>query len=80
VLVVHATETEEDNVRVLDKTWSEIRNADFAVIVTEIEESGEKNTGIVQSTVDDSGLYVVVTSDGMFETDSENGYPQTNGK
>ena len=72
VLVVGATG--EDEIA-LDKTWKQIYDADFAVIV--IEDDG-KYYHQISDIYEDDGNYIVRTPSSMtFIANSENGYPTT---
>lgn len=75
-----------DEALVMDKTWAEINEADFAVVAANIEE-GEKTWMIVVGTATHGELYTVAVAcpqNGIdtitfshfnFHTNSETGYP-----
>lgn len=74
VLVVH----DEDGT--LDKTWKEIYDAPFAVLRLE-EADGFDVVPLASMTFDDA-FYVAFVDSGhedLYETDSENGYPSSEG-
>lgn len=81
VLVVHMQYDTETQIGTLDKTYSEIANADFAVL-SGFEYDGGVNTGYVYRTYYDEGYpaYAVAilsgTSDWIGVTSTENGYPE----
>lgn len=62
----------------LDKTWTEIKNADYPVVVIEADENTKQWMNILSAEYE-NGLYTVhVTIDGsavVFATSSANGYP-----
>ena len=78
VLVVH--ETVSGGTHTLDKTWQEIHDAVFSVLVSTTGESN-KSWGVIASCdyISDAGKYVVMysTVDGpsIFDCDSASGYP-----
>lgn len=72
VLVVNTT-TDDDKIT-LNKTWKQIYDADFAVIIS--EDDGKYYTEI-SGIYEDGGNYIVTTRTNMiFTANSENGYPQ----
>ena len=62
----------------LDKTWTEIKNADYPVVVIEANENIKQWMNIVSAEYD-GGLYNVTVLDEsspmVFATDTANGYP-----
>ena len=72
---------------ILDKTWKEIKDAGFTVIVDDTSDSEgvyikyEYVTGVFTRINESTGtlVYVIDSSDSTYLTDSENGYPFTSG-
>ena len=73
ILVV--TATGDDVIVTLDKTWKQIFDADFAVIINETQ--GDKTISLVREVHIDDGQYVVQCARDfdIYVATSENGYP-----
>ena len=84
VLVVNAED--HDGSIVLDKTWKQISEAVFAVLIVEEQGVGTRYKPLSQVSDDGEGQYGVFFHDyttgysDEFYTDNENGYPENGGK
>ena len=72
-LIVHAT-TDSSNVTTLDKTWQEIHDAKFAVLIFE---GREEYIGIslVTGISVQSGVYIIILDGNNFTCETADGYP-----
>lgn len=83
VLVVHATDN--GGFLVLDKTWKEITQASYAVLVVNMQGMGNLYKPLSQTNDDGEGQYSAFFYDYLygesseFYTDNENGYPAEEG-
>lgn len=77
VLVVHQS-GDNDTGYTLDKTWQEIHDADFSIIVTE-DTDGKWYVQITSAFIDGQNYIVTGGSTAEYATTSADGYPQSGG-
>lgn len=78
LLVVNAIYDEGTQTDTLDKTWQQIHDSAFAVVIGIEEETGNKNYDPVGSVWAEGGVYSVQTiTDVTYTATSADGYPQS---